>query len=87
MSFLFPSPPKPLSLLPPPSRDDGAVALRDYVLRTGVMPDALVREFRGGLLSVDPAAQVFAALQIAALEEKNPALVADVLEDLTEGEI
>ncbi len=80
-------PPKPLLLPPPPSRDDGAAALRDYVLRTGVMPDALVRELRGGLLSHDPAAQVFAARQVAALEKENPALVADTLEGLTEGEI
>ncbi len=44
------------------------------------MPDALVREFRGGLLSDNPAAQVFAAQQVAALEKENPALVADIPE-------
>ncbi len=63
--------------LPP---EDRATALRDYVLRLGVMPDALVREFRGGLLSDNPAAQVFAAQQVAALEKENPALVADIPE-------
>ncbi len=57
---------------------DRAAAVRDYVLRTGVMPDARVREFRGGLLSDNSAAQVFAARQIAALEKENPALVADI---------
>ncbi len=35
-----------LAELPP---EDRAAALRDYVLKLGVMPDALVREFRGGL--------------------------------------
>ena len=44
------------------------------------MPDALVRESRGGLLSDNPAAQVFAAQQVAALEKENPALVADIPE-------
>ena len=63
--------------LPP---EDRATALRDYVLKLGVMPDALVREFRGGLLSDNPAAQVFAAQQVAALEKENPALVADIPE-------
>ncbi len=64
-----------LAELPP---EDRAVAEDLYVQQTGILPAVLRDTLFGGLISDNSAAQVFAARQIAALEEEYLALVADI---------
>jgi len=52
-----------------------------FVERLGVLPDGLARKYQGALLSDDPALAVSGARAIAALNELNPALVADFRPD------
>ena len=50
----------------------------DYAQATGVLPGAVLKRLRGGLLSADPASQATAARRLARLEDGNPALVSAI---------
>ena len=47
----------------------------DYARATGVLPEAVLKQVRGGLLSADPAGQAAAATRLAGLKDIDPALV------------
>ncbi len=50
----------------------------DYARTTGILPDAVAKRLRAGLLSADPAAQATAATHLARLKDGNPALVSAI---------
>ncbi len=50
----------------------------DYARATGVLPDAVAKTLRGGLLSADPAGQAVAATRLARLKDVDPALVSAI---------
>ncbi|MCH9053820.1 MAG: hypothetical protein IIA72_22665 [Proteobacteria bacterium] len=53
----------------------------DYAQATGVLPEPILKQMRGGLLSTDPAAQAAAAQRLARLKDGNPALVSAIPAD------
>ncbi len=46
----------------------------DYARASGVLPDAIAKTLRAGLLSADPAGQAAAATRLGRLQDGNPAL-------------
>ncbi len=50
----------------------------DYAQATGVLPDAIAKTLRGGLLSADPAEQAAAAQRLARLQDVDPGLVSAI---------
>ena len=55
--------------------DERARFEHDYARATGVLPEAVLKRLRGGLLSADAAGQAAAAQRLARLKDGNPALV------------
>ncbi|MEE9250041.1 MAG: hypothetical protein V3U93_02810 [Alphaproteobacteria bacterium] len=53
-----------------------------FVRRTGMLPAALRDSLLAGMLSEDPAAQVAAARRLVAFEDSDPAVTAEIAEDL-----
>ena len=53
----------------------------DYARTTGVLPDAIAKQFRAGLLSADPAEQAVAAARLDRLKDVDPALVSAIPAD------
>ncbi|MCH9053113.1 MAG: hypothetical protein IIA72_18980, partial [Proteobacteria bacterium] len=66
--------------------EDRASIEDDYVAATGMLPAVLRDTLIGGMLSEDPAAQVAAAGRFVAFEDSDPALTADIPEDLLAGD-
>ena len=53
----------------------------DYARATGVLPGAIAKSLRGGLLSADPAGQTAAAQRLARLKDDDPNLIAIIPEN------
>ena len=68
------------------SAEERAFIETRFVRRTGMLPAALRDSLIGGMYSEDPAAQVAAAGRLVAFEDSDPALTADIPEDLLAGD-
>ncbi|MCH8183999.1 MAG: hypothetical protein IID55_12520 [Proteobacteria bacterium] len=62
--------------------EERAIIETRFVRRTGMLPAALRDSLIGGMLSEDPAAQVAATGRLARLQEIDPALTAEIPEEL-----